>query len=100
MKNLVELSVEILEMLKEYGYYSVIHIDEEDFDKELLSEKKDYYILKPSIEEVAEDYTEINGQFYSPILSSEVRDMAKNDTPFIDFLLQIDEAVYKELKIK
>lgn len=39
-------------------------------------------------------------QYYSPILSGEIKNMAKNDTPFIDFLLEVDNEVYKDLEIR
>jgi hypothetical protein len=99
MANYIELSLEILEMLKAQGYHSLIQVKETDFTGEAASDPMYYVVLKPSRKDVIED-TEWKGELYLPILADDVKDMAKNDTPFIDFLLEMDEEMFIDLKIK
>ena len=99
MPDYIELSLEILEMLKAQGYHSLIRVNETDFKGEAASDPMHYVVLKPARKDVIED-TEWKGELYLPILADDVKDMAKNDTPFIDFLLEMDEEMYSNLKIK
>jgi hypothetical protein len=99
MAGYTELSMELLEMLKAKGYHSVIRVKEKDFTDEAASDQMYYVVLKPSMKDVIED-TKFKGELYSPILADDIKDMAKNESPFIDFLLEMDDEVYSNLKIK
>jgi hypothetical protein len=99
MADYIELSMEILEMLKAKCYHSVIRVRENEFTGEAACDPMYYVVLKPSRKDIIED-TEWKGELYLPILADDVIDMAKNDTPFIDFLLEMDDEMYSNLKIK
>jgi FOG: Glucan-binding domain (YG repeat) len=93
----IELSLDMLYMLKEKDFHSLLHVEEKDFGNELVEDAGEYYILKPSRKKVTEEHTEIGGKYYSPILSGGIKEMARNDTPFIDFLLMMDDEILDKI---